>query len=148
MSEELLEDGYEIVTTATQLAPAPPRRRKLVPLPNVPTSNGKKAALWVYSTSALELDDYQASNRVVDGTKITLKMERSDLRYLWYVIGDHRGNKMWPDAEACARHIGTYDQSDIDLLLAAANKLNGASKEEHAGNSDGTPSDDGSGTSA
>ena len=132
---------FEIVTTASQLGPPPALRRERVVLVDWKTVSGRAAAFYVYEMSALQYGEYQECLRIYkDGELSSIDLRNDELKFLAFTIRDPNGNRLWPTTSAAVAQLGSYGKADINLLLAASNRMNANTRkavERAEGNSEG-----------
>lgn len=145
MSDEDLD--FELITSATQLAPPPPLARKRVILPNWKTNSGKVVAFMVFELSALEHDEYSQGLRKIVGTDVTLDLTNNTLQLLAFCVRDSNGNRLWSNAKDAIAQLGAYGQGAIDKLATVARELNNSDAEAAEKNSEAAPSGSSNGIS-
>lgn len=134
---------FELVTNASQFAPPAAMGRERVILPNLKTTSGRVAAVYVQELTAREYYEHQDALRVYEDGRFTgINHKNDDLKLLAIAVRDPNGNRLWPTAKVAIEQLGRYGQKSINTLLEAYVRMNRPADEESAeGNSEPTPSD-------
>lgn len=140
MSETEGEDiEYELVLNVGQLGPPPELRREMVVLSSWKTASGKAAAFWAYELSAADYGAFVETGRVYkDGVFKRYDSASEDVRFLAFTLCDASGNRLWNTVEAAKVQLGRLGKGELNLLLAAANRVNTAREAATEGNSEET----------
>lgn len=140
IADEDTEPEFELITSARMLAPAPPLRKEGVTVKDWPTVSGKPARFLLWELTAAEYAEFLESGRVYrDGVLRRYDTKDEDFRFLSWTVRDANDNRIWPSLDAAKLQLGAIGKSSINLLMAAANRVNSAPDAE--GNSEKTPSD-------
>jgi len=139
------DDGeldFELVTSARQLAAAPPLRREAVTVPEWMTTSGKTARLMVWELTALDYGDFIEEGRTYkDGAIVSYDSRREDVRFLAWCVRDQHNNRLWAKSEEAFPVLGQLGRTTLNVLMAAANRCNQAKAASTGGNSPETQSD-------
>jgi hypothetical protein len=133
---------FELVTSAKQLAAAPPLRHEKVTVADWKTTSGKAARFLVWELTAAVYAEFLESGRIYkDGALKRYDVKDEDVRLLAFTVCDQHGNRLWSTVEAAKTQLGGLGKASLNLLLNAANEVNSAKPTDTEGNSGGTPSD-------
>lgn len=131
---------FELITSSRMLALAPALRKEPVDIKDWPTTSGKGSRFLLWELTASDYADFLESGRVYrDGVLKRYDTKDEDFRFLAYTIRDPGNNRIWPTLESAKLQLGAIGKSSINLLMAAANRVNSARDAE--GNSETTLSD-------
>lgn len=142
MSVDEDELDFELVTNARELGPPPTLRKERVIVPDWPTQSGKPAAFLVWELTALDYADFSDSGWTYkDRQRVRYNSKHEDIRFLAHTLRDSGGNRLWEDIEDAKRALGRVGKGSINLLLAAANRMNSPKEEAKQGNSESAEND-------
>lgn len=143
MPDEDDDVDYELITNARQLAPPPPLRKELVTVADWKTTSGKAARFLVWELTGADHAEFVESGRSYnsDGSFKRYDSATEEVRFLAAVLRDQHGNPLWPKTEDARAQLGKLGKSTINLLMAAANRMNSAKEAAKAGNSGEIQSD-------
>ena len=140
-SADAPELDFELVTSPRQLAAAPPLRKEAVTVPEWMTTSGKIARLMVWELTALDHADFIEEGRTYkDGAVVAYDTRREDLRFLAWCVRDQNNNRLWPRSEEAFPTLGPLGRTTLNVLMAAANRVNSAKVASSGGNSSAAPS--------
>lgn len=141
LSDAAPEPDYELVTSARQLSTAPPLRKEAVTVPEWQTTSGRIARLMVWELTALDYSDFMEEGRTYkDGVVVSYDARREDLRFLAWCVRDQHNNRIWPKSEEAFPTLGPLGRTTLNVLMAAANRVNSAKAASTGGNSSETQS--------
>jgi hypothetical protein len=134
------DDDFELITSSRLLGSAPPLRKEGVTLKEWPTTSGKAARFLEWELTAAEYAEFLEEGRVYrDGILKRYDTKDEDFRFLSRTTRDPNNNRIWTSFEAAKLQLGSIGKSSVNMLLAAANRVNSARGAE--GNSEATPTD-------
>lgn len=135
VAEEL---DFELVTSARQLGPPPALRKEPVTVADWKTTSGKAARFLVWELTAADYSDFVESGRSYnpDGSLKRYDNSTEDVRFLAATLRDQHGNRLWSKTEDAKAQLGKLGKGSINLLMAAANRMNSPKEAAKAGNSE------------
>lgn len=132
---------FELITSARMLADPPPLRKQTVTMKDWKTQNGKAARFLVWELAASEFSEFVESGWTYkDRARSHYDNRDEDFRFLAFTVRDPHGNRLWSKTEDAKAQLRNLGRSDLQLLLAAANEVNGSKDVATEGNSDETAS--------
>lgn len=132
---------FELITSARMLADPPPLRNKTVTVQSWKTRSGKAARFMVWEMSASEFSEFVESGWTYkDRVRTFYDNADEDFRLLAYTVRDPQGNRLWNKVEDAKVQLRGVGRSDLQLLLNAANEVNGSRDVSSEGNSGETES--------
>lgn len=132
---------FELVTSARMLADPPPLRNKVVEVKSWKTRNGKSARFMVWEMAASEFSEFVESGWTYkDRVRTFYDNADEDFRFLAYTVRDPKGNRIWNKTEDAKAQLRGLGRSDLQLLITAANDVNGSRDVATEGNSGETVS--------
>lgn len=142
MSDAEDDLDFELVTSASMLADAPPLRKERVLIPGLKTRSGKPAGLLVWELSA---NDWGACRdagwEYRNGVRHQFNDKDEDVRFLSWTVRDPHGNRLWNTVADAKGQLGKYGRSALVELIRAANRVNAPKEGSSEGNSEEIQSD-------
>lgn len=135
-------DDFELVTNARMLTAPPELRNTRVVMKDWKLQSGKSAGFLAWEITAGDYAEFLESGRVYkNGVFVRYENKDEDVRFLAFSLRDQHGNRLWSRVEAAKEVLDKLGKGDINLLIAAANKVNAIKEAGKAGNSEETELD-------
>jgi hypothetical protein len=136
------EPDFELVTSARQLGAAPPLRKEAVTVDGWFTPSGKLVRLTVFELTAMEYGEFIEEGRTYkDGAIVAYDSKGEDIRFLAWCVRDPNNNRLWPKSADAVPVLGSLGRTTLNVLMAAANRVNRSREGSSGGNSEETQSD-------
>jgi hypothetical protein len=136
------ELDFELVTSPRQLGSAPALRKEAVTVTGWLTASGKAARLMVWELTALDYSDFIEEGRTYkDGALVAYDSRTEDVRFLAWCIRDQNNNRLWPRSVEAEQVLGSLGRTTLNVLMAAANRVNRSREASTGGNSSEVQSD-------
>lgn len=136
------EDDFEFLTSMNQLM-APDPKFDVVVIPEL------RFKCRVYELTAFDGHELAESNKIYrNGEVIDTDYSYPNLKFLAFSMRDLNGNRIFPSVDAAISKLRDFPLSVIEKLVIASNKVGDADPVSAEKNSDETPIDSSSSSSA
>lgn len=135
------DDDCVLITNARQLGSPPSLRNEPVRLPEWKTTDGEPAKFLLWELTQTDHSDFIESGRTynADGSLKKYDSRNESIRFLAATMRDKHGHRLWPTFEEAKPVLGQLGRNSMELLLAAANRMNTANPASAEKNFEETP---------